>query len=460
MIRRLLGPTIQLSAVLRPEAGNILIDPTQLEQAIVNLCVNGRDAMPEGGSVDIETGRRLAAPGIPSSAIRVCSRTTGPHGRAPLGLTFVAVSDTGAGNPPGDPRPDLRAVLHHQGGRPGHGARPVDRVRDRPQRVWRHHGRVRARPRHPVLAHVSCLRGRRRGHGRRESRRPSTAPRRCSSWRMRRPSASWRSESWTEHGYRVLSAANAVGGARAVGRQRGREWTCSCPTSRCPGCPESPSRQSWRAVPDPRGRSSSRAVFPARPVDPTSRPGPGSCPSHSAWPPCSMLSARRWIPRRSPGTVVPEPDRSTPVAIPGHLPVLVGLLGACGRGWMSLSTWNRHVLQGGSSCRAGPAADVRESVHQVAGLGAAGPGSGGARLVGSRVGPRIVYWPRREGLEHEPRAQASPGHRRRLGIGRAGGRRCLWHREPGRPDTLAAASHPQRAVADGRQPEPDRQPDQ
>jgi DNA-binding LacI/PurR family transcriptional regulator/signal transduction histidine kinase/ActR/RegA family two-component response regulator len=92
MIRHLIGPTIQLSTVLREEAGRILIDPTQLEQAIVNLCVNGRDAMPGGGSLTIETGRRPAAQEIASS--RSASRPSLAHA-----LTFVSVSDTGVGIP-------------------------------------------------------------------------------------------------------------------------------------------------------------------------------------------------------------------------------------------------------------------------------------------------------------------------------------------------------------------------
>ncbi len=92
MITHLLGPTIQLSTVLREEAGRILIDPTQLEQAIVNLCVNGRDAMPGGGALTIETGRQPAAPGILSS----------PSALQPSvvpALTYVLVSDAGVGIP-------------------------------------------------------------------------------------------------------------------------------------------------------------------------------------------------------------------------------------------------------------------------------------------------------------------------------------------------------------------------
>ena len=92
MIRQLLGPTIQLSTVLRQEAGRILIDPTQLEQAIVNLCVNGRDAMPGGGSLTIETGRRPAAQELASSQ-------SASQPSAAQALTYVTVSDTGVGIP-------------------------------------------------------------------------------------------------------------------------------------------------------------------------------------------------------------------------------------------------------------------------------------------------------------------------------------------------------------------------
>jgi signal transduction histidine kinase/DNA-binding LacI/PurR family transcriptional regulator/ActR/RegA family two-component response regulator len=97
MIKHLLGPTIQLSTVLRPEAGSIFIDPTQLEQVLVNLCVNGRDAMPGGGSLTIETGRRLDGAGTRAGASTQSSDLSTPETSAPGALTFVAVSDTGVG---------------------------------------------------------------------------------------------------------------------------------------------------------------------------------------------------------------------------------------------------------------------------------------------------------------------------------------------------------------------------
>lgn len=55
ILRQLIGEQIQTVVVLHPQTGHALVDPVQLEQIVMNLVLNARDAMPDGGLLNIET---------------------------------------------------------------------------------------------------------------------------------------------------------------------------------------------------------------------------------------------------------------------------------------------------------------------------------------------------------------------------------------------------------------------
>jgi PAS domain S-box-containing protein len=90
MLRPLIGEQIHLELDLDPDIGHIQADPGQLDQILVNLVVNARDAMPDGGTVTIETGSALFDEVNANEAFEV------PAGR----YVLMAVSDTGLGMDP------------------------------------------------------------------------------------------------------------------------------------------------------------------------------------------------------------------------------------------------------------------------------------------------------------------------------------------------------------------------
>src|SRR5574341_1515324 len=85
MLRRLIGENIELVATFDPHLGSVTADPGQLEQVIVNLAVNARDAMPGGGRPAVET-RDLDAAFVRAHP----GSTAGPH-------VLLQISDTGIG---------------------------------------------------------------------------------------------------------------------------------------------------------------------------------------------------------------------------------------------------------------------------------------------------------------------------------------------------------------------------
>lgn len=87
MLRRLIGEDIDMLLVLRPDLGKVKADPSQVEQVLMNLLVNARDAMPVGGKLTIETAN-----------IYIDEQKAGRHvSVVPGQYVMLSVSDTGCG---------------------------------------------------------------------------------------------------------------------------------------------------------------------------------------------------------------------------------------------------------------------------------------------------------------------------------------------------------------------------
>ena len=90
LIRRTVGPAIEFEPlVAAADLWPTLIDPGQLENALLNLCINARDAMPDGGKLTIETGNR-----------KLDQRAAQARDLIPGQYVSLSVSDTGTGMTP------------------------------------------------------------------------------------------------------------------------------------------------------------------------------------------------------------------------------------------------------------------------------------------------------------------------------------------------------------------------
>ena len=89
LVRRTIGPDIELEVVSAVGLWTVEVDPSQLENSLLNLCINARDAMPEGGKLTIETANRW-----------IDERVAVEQQVAPGQYVSMCVSDNGTGMPP------------------------------------------------------------------------------------------------------------------------------------------------------------------------------------------------------------------------------------------------------------------------------------------------------------------------------------------------------------------------
>src|SRR5688500_15118472 len=89
MVRRLIGEDIDLLTLTSPALGKVKADPGQIEQVLLNLIVNARDAMPQGGKITVETRNVVHS-----------EEYAQQHGARPGSYVMLVVSDTGEGIDP------------------------------------------------------------------------------------------------------------------------------------------------------------------------------------------------------------------------------------------------------------------------------------------------------------------------------------------------------------------------
>jgi len=87
LLEKIIGSNIEIKTKLAPDLSAVRADPTQLEQVLMNLCINARDAMPGGGCLTIETSNT-------SFDERYCATQPFAH---PGRYVMLSVSDTGTG---------------------------------------------------------------------------------------------------------------------------------------------------------------------------------------------------------------------------------------------------------------------------------------------------------------------------------------------------------------------------
>jgi len=89
LIQRTVGPTVPMKVVAASDLWPVLVDPSQLENALLNLCINARDAMPDGGRIVVRTANQS----FDEQEAKVRGVAEGRY-------ISLCVTDTGTGMPP------------------------------------------------------------------------------------------------------------------------------------------------------------------------------------------------------------------------------------------------------------------------------------------------------------------------------------------------------------------------
>ncbi len=126
MLRRLLGEDIELSLALPAEVCGAFVDPTQVEQVVMNLVANARDAMPRGGKLvvevksdELDASRAAECPGVsPGPYVQLAVSDTGtgidPATRSRIFDPFFTTKEKGKGTGLG--LSTVQGIVHQSGG--------------------------------------------------------------------------------------------------------------------------------------------------------------------------------------------------------------------------------------------------------------------------------------------------------------------------------------------------------
>ena len=139
MLRRLIGEDIDLEVISEPNLGHVKADPGQIQQVILNLAVNARDAMPKGGRLSIETAvtqvdqcRAAQSPGLNSGdyvTLTVSDNGSGMDGETLLHIFEPFYTTKGPGEGTGLGLATVYGVVKQSGGyitvysEPGNGSK-------------------------------------------------------------------------------------------------------------------------------------------------------------------------------------------------------------------------------------------------------------------------------------------------------------------------------------------------